>query len=290
MQVSRKFAESFSRIYKPRLLSLTPHLPPLHITHSFSARLHYLHCMLPSAKDLVDSHLATSRPNPDARPTTPEQTTQSGVVPENALYDTPPPRRAHNQLSSAREGVSVDRLSAADVGSRLATDRKKSERRVTALARSILRGEPTTKRLRTHRPTALTTQGPRPHHLMLNRSPAPTRSPSPGHYPSASGVGDPGPAVISLDRQHPVPPITSASAKSQPSREQPTLSSRTSTRRSTSQDLFATHATTSASRANTAIHKQFSRSSASPRHNKRLKWDLRDNRLRSTRSLESLFK
>ncbi|KAF8602479.1 hypothetical protein BDV93DRAFT_509244 [Ceratobasidium sp. AG-I] len=46
--------------------------------------------MPPNAKQLVDDHLANYQPNLDARPITLEPTTQSGVAPEHALYDTPP--------------------------------------------------------------------------------------------------------------------------------------------------------------------------------------------------------
>ncbi|KAG9093018.1 hypothetical protein FS749_015245 [Ceratobasidium sp. UAMH 11750] len=47
--------------------------------------------MTRSARDLVNSHLANQQPNVNARPATPEPTTQSGVEVGHALYDTPPP-------------------------------------------------------------------------------------------------------------------------------------------------------------------------------------------------------
>ncbi|KAF8594186.1 hypothetical protein BDV93DRAFT_179855 [Ceratobasidium sp. AG-I] len=42
-----------------------------------------------TAKDIVDAHLANSGLDPDARSPTPEPTTQSGITPGNALYDSP---------------------------------------------------------------------------------------------------------------------------------------------------------------------------------------------------------
>ncbi|KAF8602242.1 hypothetical protein BDV93DRAFT_509480 [Ceratobasidium sp. AG-I] len=80
--------------------------------------------MPPNAKQLVDDHLANSQPDPDARPVTPEPTTQSGVAPEHALYDTPPDGSQSAEFRSGRR-----KRRSTERGDRWAKDRTRAEQR-----------------------------------------------------------------------------------------------------------------------------------------------------------------